>query len=370
MRLPNGYGSVSNMGKGRRNPWRVRITVGWEYDEEKITRKQKSRTLGYYPTKKAALQALAAFNERPYDLDAERTTFKEAYESWAARELADKSNSRRAQFNASFKKCEPLYNVRMKEIRTYHLQDVLDRYKDMSESSVNNLKSVFHEVFRYCMENDVIQKDYSKFVKVKLQDQEDQEGIHTAYTEEEIALLWDNVNMKVPLYNNKRWMANCCPVDTLLILIYTGMRPGELLNMKTENVHLEGRYMVGGSKTKAGRGRIIPIHDDIFPLVEKRMAAGGEYLIPYKNNLPAKLHAYRHYMHDPVMENLKIKHLPHDGRHTFATFADRFEINEVAKDRIMGHTSKSLSKQIYTHKAAEELVAEVNKIVFYKPDKS
>lgn len=255
----------------------------------------------------------------------------------------------------------------MRDIRTYHLQDVLDRYADMSESTVNNLKSVFHEVFRYCMENDVVTKDYSQFVKIKLQDQEDQEGIHTAYTEEEIALLWDNVNLKVPLYSNKRWTADCYPVDTILILIYTGMRPSELLNMKTENVDLEGRCMTGGSKTKAGRGRVIPIHDDIFPLVEKRVAAGNEYLVPYKTAAPPKLPAYHDYMHDPALKQLGIKHLPHDGRHTFASFADRYQINEVVKDRIMGHVSKSLSKQIYTHKTTEELVAEVNKIIFYKP---
>ena len=364
VRLPNGYGSVSNMGKGRRNPWRVRITVGWEYGEDNITRKQLSRTLGYYATKKEALQALAAYNERPYDLDAERTTFKEAYESWAARELGDKGRSRKAQFNASFKRCEPIYNLRMKDIRTFHLQEIMDRNSDMSGSSVNNLKSVFRVVYQYCMENDIVQKDYSQFVKAKAQ--EDQEQIHAPYTREEIAKLWDNVGLKLPYYNGRRKIADIYPVDTILILIYTGMRPAELLAMKIENIFLEGRYMIGGVKTKAGKNRIIPIHDDIMPLIEKRVAAGGQWLIPDKNGNQLKDSTFRTSMHNKVMTELGMNHLPHDGRHTFGTFADRYEINMVAKKRIMGHASRDVTEGVYTHKAAEELVAEVNKIIFYE----
>lgn len=367
MRLPNGYGSVSNMGKGRRNPWRVRITVGWEYDEEKITRKQKSRTLGYYPTKKAALQALATYNERPYDLDAERTTFKEAYESWAARELGDKGRSRKAQFNASFGRCEPLYNLRMKDIRTFHLQEIIDRHSDMSASSVNSLKSVFRVVFQYCMENDIVQKDYSQFVKVKTQ--EGQEQIHAPYTREEIAKLWENIDLKFDFHKGRRKVAVIQPVDTILILIYTGMRPAELLAMRTENVFLEGRYMIGGVKTKAGKNRIIPIHDDILPLIEKRMAAGSEWLIPDKDGNQLRDFTFRFSMHDKVMSELSMNHLPHDGRHTFGTFADRYEINMVAKKRIMGHASRDVTEGVYTHKAAEDLVQEVNKIIFYENKK-
>lgn len=365
VRMPNGYGSVSNMGKGRRTPWRVRITVGWEYGEDNITRKQKSRTLGYYSTKKEALQALAAYNERPYDLDAERTTFKEAYESWAARELADKGRSRRAQFNTSFKRCKPLYNLRMKDIRAFHMQEILDQNSDMSGSSVNNLKSVFRVVFQYCMENDIVQKDYSQFVKAKVQ--EEQEQIHAPYTREEIAKLWDNVGLKLPYHRGRRKIADIYPVDTILILIYTGMRPAELLTMKTENVFLEDRYMIGGVKTKAGKNRIIPIHDDIMPLIEKRVAAGSQWLIPDINGNQLKDPTFRTSMHNKVMAELNLNHLPHDGRHTFGTFADRYEINMVAKKRIMGHASRDVTEGVYTHKAAEELVAEVNKIIFYEP---
>lgn len=58
-------------------------------------------------------------------------------------------------------------------------------------------------------------------------------------------------------------------IDTILILIYTGMRVGELLDIKVENVHINEKYMVGGSKTEAGKNRVIPFHERIVPLVKK-----------------------------------------------------------------------------------------------------
>ena len=64
------------------------------------------------------------------------------------------------------------------------------------------------------------------------------------------------------------------------------------------------------------------------------------------------------------MNRLELDHLPHDGRHTFASFADRSEINIVAIKKIMGHKSNDITKDVYTHKEIEELVEAVNQITF------
>ena len=67
MRNPNGFGSVHNTGgrKKRRNPWRARVTDGWELCEKTGKAKQIYRTIGYYPTRQAALIALAEYNKCP-----------------------------------------------------------------------------------------------------------------------------------------------------------------------------------------------------------------------------------------------------------------------------------------------------------------
>lgn len=65
MRLPNGYGSITKLSGNRRNPYIVRITAGYDNEGRQIR-----KILGYYPNRKRALEALAAYSENPYDIDA------------------------------------------------------------------------------------------------------------------------------------------------------------------------------------------------------------------------------------------------------------------------------------------------------------
>ena len=50
------------------------------------------------------------------------------------------------------------------------------------------------------------------------------------------------------------------------------------------------------------------------------------------------------------MGKLKMKHLPHDGRHTFASLMDSAGANDVCIKLIMGHSMKNdTTKGTYTH---------------------
>lgn len=64
----------------------------------------------------------------------------------------------------------------------------------------------------------------------------------------------------------------------VLIGIYSGFRPIELTMIKTKNVHLNEGYIIGGTKTGAGRNRIVPIHPQIESLIRKRYDEENEYL--------------------------------------------------------------------------------------------
>ncbi len=89
MRLPNGYGGIVNLGKRRRRPFAARITVGRTADG-----KIKYKYIGYYAKRSEALQALAEYNNNPYDIDSRNLTFKKVYEIWAERALKDASKSK------------------------------------------------------------------------------------------------------------------------------------------------------------------------------------------------------------------------------------------------------------------------------------
>ena len=138
------------------------------------------------------------------------------------------------------------------------------------------------------------------------------------------------------------------------------MRPMELLSIKTADVFLNDCYMTGGLKTKAGKNRVIPISNKIMPFVRNRYNPDNTYLI----ELAGKPITYKKYrqLFDNIMQSLNMKHLPHDGRHTFASMADTSGLNKVAVKRIMGHSSKDITEKVYTHKEIRELVSAVNKL--------
>lgn len=103
MKLPNGYGSVVNLGKRRRKPYAARITVGWTEDG-----KQKKKYLGYYKTRQEAMKALADYNENPFDLATREVTFAELYEKWLT--LKERGKQVTVSNAAAFKNLSVLHN--------------------------------------------------------------------------------------------------------------------------------------------------------------------------------------------------------------------------------------------------------------------
>ena len=76
MKLPNGFGSVYKLSGRRRRPWVAAKTFGWEFDEKGQKGKQKQQAIGYYATRQEAMTALVQYNENPYDLNFNKTTFR------------------------------------------------------------------------------------------------------------------------------------------------------------------------------------------------------------------------------------------------------------------------------------------------------
>lgn len=68
----------------RRNPYIVKKTVGWHFDEEKDKPVLDYVIIGYAANRAEGLQMLADYNTNPYDLEASKVTFAEIYEKWSA----------------------------------------------------------------------------------------------------------------------------------------------------------------------------------------------------------------------------------------------------------------------------------------------
>ena len=141
----------------------------------------------------------------------------------------------------------------------------------------------------------------------------------------------------------------------MLILLYTGMRVSEMLDIYTKDVDIDGGFMRGGNKSFAGINRLIPIHSKIMPLIKKYYNPDNEYLITYPDGRHITYANYRDTYWDRIMPTLNMSHLPHDTRHTFISNMDSAGANTVATKRIVGHAGNGITEKVYTHKDIVEL---------------
>lgn len=126
MKLPNGFGTVYKLSGNRRNPYVAKKTKGWENDPKTGKSKQLYTVVGYYPTRKEALTALAEFNANPYDVNAAKVTFEDVYERWSDEHFPTVSDSNVKGYRAAWALCDKLARMRFVDVKLDHLQMVVD----------------------------------------------------------------------------------------------------------------------------------------------------------------------------------------------------------------------------------------------------
>jgi integrase len=333
MRNPNGYGSVVKLKGNRRKPFIARKTTGFNDKGHPIY-----LPLGYFAKREDAMLALAEHNRNPLAIDNDKITFAEVFALWKAKKYDGATQSTINGYNAAYKNSSLLHEMKLKDIKTMHMDKVITSCS-LGHGSLRKIKILFQQLYEYAMANDIVSKDYSEYVKLP---ENKEKAIRIPFSKKEIEKLFE-VADNVPF------------VDTILISIYSGIRPGELLNIRAEDVFINDRYFViTDSKTESGRNRPIPINPKIQKFFENRMADGNKFLIAYKNKQITYDYYYRS-IFAPIMEQLGMQHRPHDTRHTFATLMNNAEANGTAIKDIIGHSTFAMSEKTYTHKDIEEL---------------
>lgn len=339
MRNENGFGSIvclDKTGKKRRKPWAVRITTGWKNG------RQQRKYLGYYRTQTEALVALAEHHKSGVNIDLSKLTLKELFERWLTeQEKRNITEGAKRNQHMAYNRLGTLGDMSINKIKATHLQHWMDEI-DLKPSTKGKLKSTMGMVFEYAAQNDIVTKNYAKFIKIE----EKIEKTGAIFTDEEIKTLWKHSDDKI--------------ARILLILIYTGMRIGEMLHMSKDNIHFDECYMVGGSKTEAGKDRVIPIHKDILPLVKTQLS-DNKWLVqnsrgnamPYSNLVvPAS----------DYMKKLGMEHRFHDTRKTAISLMHTTGIPMETIKIIVGHAGYDVTDKVYLYKNIHELVETINRV--------
>jgi integrase/recombinase XerD len=333
MRKPNGYGSIKHLTGRRRRPF---VFVVSEHGRQK--------PVEYFATQVEAEIYAADYNKvhRNSSLDDHKLTFEELYHRWLSRHIADTNPSASAicGYKNAFRHCSVLHGMPYAEIKYSDYQRIIDemRKDDLSYSSVKKVRSLFSLMEKYANKIEINNKNYASLLSLG---RNRPVRPHKPFSRQKINRLWS--------------ISDTYGVDTVLILLYTGMRVGEMLNLLKSDINQRQQLIrITRSKTAAGI-RSIPIHHRILPFIMNRLQTPGQFLFTDNNGNPYNYSRYcalwREVMHKIRADN----HTTHDCRHTVATLLDNAGANETAKRRILGHAGGDVTERVYTHKGIRQL---------------
>lgn len=359
----NGTGSVYKLGGRRRRPWVAVITHGKDSQSGKMNR----ITLGYFAEKNEAESALQAANLTGVDARYNFTLAQTWGEVKKRQSYKKLSASAQYGYNGAWKRLAPLHNEKIRLLKTADYQAIVDDEAEagLSRSALDNIKVVVSKSCTWAMENDLIDRNYSQFIEI-LQAGPDERII---FTDAEIKKIY--AKRKEPA------------AAITLALLFTGMRPGELLSISNdENLQLDDGYLINGSKTAAGRDRVIPICATVKPIIRRFAdeAKTGSVIFTLSNGTPIALQYYRVNMFYPLLDSLGImsnpydkdgnrilegrpKYTPYTCRHTFASLSNRAGVNKDTLQKAIGHVvgSNTIDK-VYIHQQVNEYKSEFGKL--------
>ncbi len=253
MKSPNRFGTVTKLSGNRRKPFIVR---------EGLSGHQKP--IGYTTTREEGLIMLAKYNNNPWDIEADKITLQELFDLWLEKRAVKLGTSNQLALKSAYKHCLKYSKLKYNQIKSYQMQDTIDSC-GKGYATQGAIKNLWGHLDKFAMELDVISKCYSDLITSA----PIPETTKQIFTDEEVLRLWENRNLP--------W------VDSVLFFLYTGFRISEMLDLKISNIDLQAETMTGGTKTEAGKNRIVPIHSKIRPIVEKRLKQSKSgYLFEYE----------------------------------------------------------------------------------------
>ena len=369
-RLPNGFGQITEIkNRNLRKPFRAMVTVSKNEYGRPVCKPLKPQS--FFETYNDAYAALVEYHRNPYELKS-TITVEELYEKWTDEYFGNLSaDSSVRNIRSAWKYCSVIYDMKVADVRARHIKGCMNdgyiTFKNGPRYATPNMKarikSLFNSMLDYALEYELVDKNYARTFNIAddiSKEVNKVQNVHIPFTDEEIDKLWKHVE-------------DTEFVDVMLIQCYSGWRPTELGKIRVEDVNINAWTFIGGSKTEAGKDRLVPIHSRIRPLVKARydeaVAIKSEYLINCTDSY-ARLKdlslTYIKYKErfDRAIKKLGLNdgHRPHDPRKHFVTKAKKYKLDEYAIKYIIGHAIHDVTEKVYTDRTTEWLRTEIEKI--------
>lgn len=331
----NGQGTVYKRPSGT---WAAQVTLGY-YIKDGVKKRKTAQKYGF-KTKK---EAIAYINELYCPSEKSKAiTLSELWELFTAN-LSALSKSKQTAYRIAWRKIEPEVSYRtIDSFSVPELQELVDSSAP-SYYTRRDIKTLLSHLYKIAIRDDYTDKNRTEYITLpKLIATERQ-----VFTVEEKEKLWSD-------YNNTP-----CPITAgMLTMLYTGIRPGELLTIRTENVHISEHYMTGGIKTKKGINRKIILPDKIKPVIEYLIQRSTHGLLLWYNKSED---FYNDWVEKRSELHINSVLTPYCCRHTYITNLTALKVSPAMLQELAGHEDYDTTLE-YTHLSVTDRLQEVNRL--------
>ena len=326
----NGTGSVYKTPSG----W-VACAVKYYHTKDGKLRPKRVYKTGL-KTKTEAINYIPKLNEKP---DKKKTTLNDYWNVYEKGELLKISKTKQTSYKIAHGKLTDVLHVPIGELTIGNLQNIVDE-KSSSYYTARDMKTVLSHLYkRACAHGDVV-SNIAQYIALPELVEKDSEP----FTKDEQNAFW------------KLFAENDEFVPYVLLMIYTGMMPGELLDATKDSVNFNEQMIVGiGKKTKKRKVTPIVIPDIAVPILSRifELSKGDKLLHINKDKF------YIEYYACLDRANAK-KKPPYSCRHTTGTSLGTSDIPIAITKELMRH-SKLSSTQKYIHVNAEAMLDAANR---------
>lgn len=315
----NGTGTAFKRG----STWTAQRTLYITIDDEG-KQHRKYQTKGGFATKRDAILWLENLAQK------QKKTAPKLIELWTVYEktkLPNLSKDKKSAYKKARARLDPIMGIRIDQLTTMDLQRAVDE-SCSTYYTARDCRTLLSHLYEAACANQFVPTNLAKYITLPSLNEKES----TPFTSEEVQKIW-------AAYGSGNMMA-----ASMLVMIYSGMMPGELLSLRKDMVNLEQCEIIGiGKKTKIRKESALVFADCVKPVLSDLMEAS----LSEKVICRQKDQWYKDY-HEAVRA-MGIRDLPpYSCRHTTGTEAARLGLNAPTIQKVMRH-AKITTSQRYIH---------------------
>lgn len=317
----NGLGCAIKRG----STWTAVVTDGFILKNGKLV--QKRKWVGGFSTKTAALSYSATYASNKSEK--KLPSVVDYWNFWEKGEYLSLSKSKQTAYRIAWNKLECLALIPMNELTINIIQECIDD-KAPTYYPAKDMKTVLSHLFDLAVAEGNARTNLTQYLHLPPLNEKEAEP----FTEEELKKLWK-------AYGNGDRIIGCA-----LVMIYTGMMPGELFKLKKDMVNWDKREISGNALKTDVRKKTPMVFPEILEPVLRDLIATSESKQDYVVGMN-RWTFYDEYHKSIVAAGVRDLN-PYSCRHTTATALALGNIAPSVIQKIMRH-SKFSTTQRYIH---------------------